>query len=1157
MAAKKFKFISPGIYINEVDESILTPVPPILGPVIVGRTRKGPAMRPIRVESYAEFVEIFGDPVPGQEAGDMWRSYTPSGPTYAAYAAKAWLNAEVAPATIVRVLGEEHNARLDNGTLAGWKTTKGAKADLDMNYVGGAGDPHTSGSSVGGAFGMWVFDSGSVAEDSTDLLNGIHPGASGTLAAIWYCDSGSVMLMSGTTRDGTAEQTGSALFVKSVGTDNEFKTVLKSYSAGDDGTGIKAEATITIAAHVDVDGTIAITDHAGKTVTYTAKSTEDLAANQFDGDSGGDSAVAASLVSCINNAAGHNGTIIASTATVAAGQKITLTQNEAGTTGNTTITLDSLGANISKTDFSGGTYPNQQVFHFNFNESGGRYIRDVFNTNPVLTNSEVVSSAEVINKKNKYWLGETFDRQLKEGAGSSGSAGSQFGIIFPMLSGSVNWAFRQNSFVDAKTGWFFSQDFGENTAFSPDSTSTKLFRFVGRDLGQQGHEYKVAIEDIKASPNASTPFGSFTVAVYPITTYDTKAKFEALEKYTNCNLNPISKNYIARRIGDRHISWNYDLEKHTELGQFNNISNLIRIEMNPALDFDFNQASLPFGVTGPIRPKTLFWHSSSATADLTKFSSGSVFYDKYYGNANHGDGGIRGQGIANCATDGFKVESYITGGMIYGASGSVMESPLNTGANLCSMGSTDGIPFSGSFEFPAIAIRSSSLDGPGGGPGADAYFGASTTKSKTVSQPDAGATDYLRGMPFDSTVFGRFDELSGLPAGADNANEYSWVFSLDDIRINASNGAGEWVSGSRADGTSVSAVSSSYKKVLDYHDRFWTVMAGGHDGFDITEAEPLRNSQWTVGTTNQYNHYAWNSVHRALGTVADQDVIEYNLLTAPGITNDDLTARALEVVENRSDALAIIDLADVFQPSTEDTDSYLNNLGSVSSTLSSLKTRDLNTSYGCAYYPWVQIKDTKTRRMVWVPPSVVALGTMASSEASSELWFAPAGYKRGDLTAGSAGVPVVSASERLNQKQRDDLYLNNINPIATFADNSVVVFGQKTLQATPSALDRINVRRLMIYLKKEISRMSTEILFDNNVPATWKRFTNLVNPFLSSVRSRFGVSEFKVVLDESTTTADLIDRNIMYAKIYIKPAKAIEFIAIDFIVTKTGASFGD
>ena len=289
-------------------------------------------------------------------------------------------------------------------------------------------------------------------------------------------------------------------------------------------------------------------------------------------------------------------------------------------------------------------------------------------------------------------------------------------------------------------------------------------------------------------------------------------------------------------------------------------------------------------------------------------------------------------------------------------------------------------------------------------------------------------------------------------------------------------------------------------------------------------------------------------------------MIEYNLLTVPGIVNTDLTDRVLEVAEERADALGIVDIADVFTPSTENTESFSTNLGSVDTAVTSIQTRDLNTSYGCTYYPWVQIKDSRTDVLIWTPPSVIALGTMASSEANTELWFAPAGFNRGGLTKGppwTAGVPVISVSERLTQKQRDKLYENNINPIARFPSEGIVVFGQKTLQATDSALDRINVRRLLIYLKKEVSRMSTAVLFDNNLPATWNRFTSLVNPFLASVQSRFGLADYKVILDETTTTPDLIDRNIMYAKIFIKPARAIEFIALDFIITKSGASFED
>ncbi len=151
----------------------------------------------------------------------------------------------------------------------------------------------------------------------------------------------------------------------------------------------------------------------------------------------------------------------------------------------------------------------------------------------------------------------------------------------------------------------------------------------------------------------------------------------------------------------------------------------------------------------------------------------------------------------------------------------------------------------------------------------------------------------------------------------------------------------------------------------------------------------------------------------------------------------------------------------------------------------------------------------------------------------------------------------MQTSLRLDSKDRDALYEANINPIASFPSEGIVVFGQKTLQVTPSALDRINVRRLMIYLKKEISRFASTVLFDPNIAVTWKRFTNLAVPFLEGVQSRFGLSEFRVVLDETTTTPELVDRNVVYAKILLKPTRAIEFIALDFVIANTGASFAD
>ena len=142
-------------------------------------------------------------------------------------------------------------------------------------------------------------------------------------------------------------------------------------------------------------------------------------------------------------------------------------------------------------------------------------------------------------------------------------------------------------------------------------------------------------------------------------------------------------------------------------------------------------------------------------------------------------------------------------------------------------------------------------------------------------------------------------------------------------------------------------------------------------------------------------------------------------------------------------------------------------------------------------------------------------------------------------------------------KDRDTLYEARINPIASFPSSGIVVFGQKTLQSTPSALDRINVRRLLIFVKKAVSRICNNLLFEQNVRATWLRFINQVQPVLDEIKTRFGLTDYKIVLDETTTTPDLVDRNIMYAKIFLKPARSIEFIAVDFVITRTGAGFND
>jgi hypothetical protein len=312
------------------------------------------------------------------------------------------------------------------------------------------------------------------------------------------------------------------------------------------------------------------------------------------------------------------------------------------------------------------------------------------------------------------------------------------------------------------------------------------------------------------------------------------------------------------------------------------------------------------------------------------------------------------------------------------------------------------------------------------------------------------------------------------------------------------------------------------------------------------------------GTPTEDNNYVYHTLRRAISTLADTSLLDFNLLATPGLTNTKLTEYQIQVCEDRADAMALIDLENVYIPPHEEYKTKINRaLKDPLSAANTLKDRRIDSSYGATFYPWVQTRDAGSGQLVWVPPTVAMMGVLASSEAVSDVWFAPAGFNRGGLTEGAAGIPITNVSERLSSRDRDTLYDARINPIASFPSNGIVVLGQKTLQERPSALDRINVRRLVIFLKKQISILSTQILFEQNVQDTWDRFKGLIEPFLANVKTRFGITDYRLILDETTTTPDLIDQNILYAKIMVKPARAIEFIAIDFVIASTGASFDD
>jgi phage tail sheath protein FI len=279
-----------------------------------------------------------------------------------------------------------------------------------------------------------------------------------------------------------------------------------------------------------------------------------------------------------------------------------------------------------------------------------------------------------------------------------------------------------------------------------------------------------------------------------------------------------------------------------------------------------------------------------------------------------------------------------------------------------------------------------------------------------------------------------------------------------------------------------------------------------------------------------------NSYTASISLLASANDYQFNVLVTPGLNFADHQATmslALTNTENRGDNVYVMDLGN-YSASSADVINTANNIDS---------------SYGAAYYPWVQTLDPATGQFVFVPASVMIPGVYAFNDSVAEPWFAPAGINRGGLSN------VIRAASKLSQNTRDNLYQGKVNPIATFPGQGVVVYGQKTLQTRASALDRINVRRLMIALKRYIGQIANGLVFQQNNAATRNSFLAQVNPYLESVQQRQGLYAFKVVMDDAINNAAVIDRNELVGQIYLQPTKTAEFIYLNFTLTPTGAVF--
>jgi hypothetical protein len=372
------------------------------------------------------------------------------------------------------------------------------------------------------------------------------------------------------------------------------------------------------------------------------------------------------------------------------------------------------------------------------------------------------------------------------------------------------------------------------------------------------------------------------------------------------------------------------------------------------------------------------------------------------------------------------------------------------------------------------------------------------------------------------TVYGGID----LDGNTDNS------IYLRPIPVGATSGANTAFGLDSSNGGSLTVGSTSAQFVVAFQEGFDGMNPSTpiYKGADITAG----NSQgFDLSTSASSGSVAYGKLVSALSNADEFDI---NMIVTPGVVrrlHPSVVTDVLDMVEERNDCFYIMD-------STSQNDSI---------TQVTTQSDAVDSNMAATYYPWVKTIDINTNKLISVPPSVLLPGVFAANDRVAAEWFAPAGLNRGGL------VGAVSVLNRLTQSEKDSLYEAKVNPIVQFPGQGIVVFGQKTLQDKPSALDRINVRRLLLTVRKYIASTSRYLVFEQNTSETRNRFLNIVNPYLESIQQRQGLYAFRVVMDETNNTPDVIDRNIMKGAIFLQPTKTAEFIQIDFNILPTGAAF--
>jgi len=831
---------------------------------------------------------------------------------------------------------------------------------------------------------------------------------------------------------------------------------------------------------------------------------------------------------------------------------------------------------VSSSNDSFGTTDGElgvKIFTASLDPRDKNYIRNVLNTNPEKFEEE------------QHLLYAAYDVE------ASLAAVTNNGIGVAMLSGSGNTSPNNTAgqsflssygrfdtrYTTPKTTEIISQPFGKK--------EFDLFHFESLDDGAfSNSEYKISIANIRGSTDALNPYGTFTVFVRSYN--DSDQAPEIIEQFSNCNLNPDSESFIGAMIGDRRLKFNFDAASESErklvsLGAYSNKSNLIRVVLSSELQSgEVPKSALPFGFKGLPVLKTNDTLTDVPIASTAKSRlhakgllsapgaapniSGSIippvpFVFKVTKGAVSTSANFAGDPGALENEDpsiywGVKTtllapDSTLHPNATSATANSVLNSNLNGGIN---QGLKDMLKFSG------ISLMDNLVTGSGVNDLNNNKF----TLARVALSAQAGGS---------ATGFYTDAEITGAVGPYMREAAYLRDAKLENASYVASDGtrANRITFGTLAAQTS----SVTFNKFTDYM-KFTTVLHGGFDGLNILDKNAARMNDKSIsidtdgGASTSFtspglavnaagtglDNNGINSYRSAALSILDPYTTNINILAIPGIREPFVTDFVLDKNTDYGMSLYLMDI-----PSYDKNNNRLYDDASVrpevQATVSKFEGRNVDNSSAASYFPDVSIEDNTNNKIVDVPSSVAAIGALAVTDKTRYPWFAPAGFDRGSLSN------VQSAKVKLNAADKDSLYDARINPIATFprigpgGTPGYVIFGQKTLQQARSALDRVNVRRMLLEVKRQVVAVANNFVFEQNTPALRKKFVAQVTPLLATVQAQSGIEKFKVVMDDTNNSQADIESNKLNGRIVLVPTRAIEFVSLDFVITNAGVSF--